>query len=115
VFDLADPAAGGGFEVKPEPEIPKVLSIQDVDDKNAISRISFNEFDHVLDMGTNREEKVLVPKKSMQDKLAETILLENFDLGVQEVGNPLTTATPALTVQAEDPASLVSLLNIEEI
>lgn len=107
VFDSID-APETGPEAA-EPEVPKVPSVQNVDnDKNAISRITFNEFDHVLDMGTNREEKVLAPRKTMQEKLAEAVPLENFDLDVEDIGGGSAPAPSA----AED---MLGLLGVEEI
>jgi len=102
VFDSIDAPP-----LAPSIEPPKVPSVQNVDDdKNAISRITFNEFDRVLDMGTNLEEKVPSARKTMQERLAEAVPLESFDLDVKDIGG----GAPAPAQE-----DMVALLNIEEI
>jgi predicted ester cyclase len=49
--------------IKDEEDIPAVVpSIQNIDDEQVITRLSFNDMDQVLDMGSNTVSKVEAPK-----------------------------------------------------
>jgi hypothetical protein len=49
--------------IKDEEEIPAVVpAIQNIDEEKVITRLSFNDMDSVLDMGSNSVSKIEAPK-----------------------------------------------------
>jgi len=116
----------------PEDKIPETVpSITNVDDKMAITKLTFNDFDSVMDMGENKVEEKYAPKtidhlekisveramkrkqeEEEEDRLklsGETLSLS--DLGIiQDIG-----AVAAPPVVAPVTNDLVTLLDIQEI
>ena len=62
--DTAHESKGGDSATKPEeePAAMSVPSIQNTDDEPVTTRLSFNDFDSVLDLGTDKTSEVSAPK-----------------------------------------------------
>lgn len=114
--------------MKPEDPVPEsVPSIANVDDKMTVTKLTFNDFDSIMDMGLNQVEEKHVPKtienlekisteramKRKQEEEEEDRLkisdevLSLSDLGIMDIGGPsVAPARPELDMN--------SLLDIQD-
>jgi len=117
----------------PDEKIPETVpSITNVDDKMPITKLTFNDFDSVMDMGDNKVEEKYAPKtidhlekisveraqKRKQEEEEEDRLkissesLSLSDLGIIQDMGSAPIATPVSSAPMND---LVTLLDIQEI
>lgn len=113
--------------IRAEDPIPEsVPSISNVDDKVSITKLTFNDFDSVMDMGLNKVEEKHVPKtidnlerisveRAMKRKQEEEEddrlkisdeVLSLADLGIQDIGTSSSEPSPEI--------NLNSLLDIQD-
>jgi hypothetical protein len=122
----------------PQEVVPSVVpTIENVDNNAPVTRLTFNDFDAVMDMGSNQVEDKYAPKtlenlerisaeRALQRKQEEedddllkitNETLSLSDLGIVDIGgnsnNELSNAIPPVAISAKD--DLIPLLDIQEI
>lgn len=115
----------------PEEQVPEIVpSIASVDDSVPVSKITFNDFDSIMDMDNNKVEEKYAPKsiadlekisaeRALQRRMEEeeegrlkisTETLSLADLGIEDMGSQGSGS------QGSGPdSSMLSLLDIQEI